>query len=91
MHLFSAYFFQMRPSAFITEVGGIQGNSRTTIKEFCSSLLDIPISKGAIQKIIDRVSQAIKPHYEAIGHVARNTNINYFDETSWFMNGALSR
>ena len=76
-------------SAFIGEVGGIQGNSRTTIKEFCSFLLDIPISKGAIQKVIDRVSQAIKPHYEAIGRVARNTTVNYIDETSWFMNGAL--
>jgi len=78
-----------RLSAFIGEVGGVQGNSRTTIKEFCSSLLDIPISKGAIQKVIDRTSEAIKPHYEVIGRVARNTTVNYIDETSWFMNGAL--
>ena len=78
-----------RLSAFIGEVGGIQGNSRTTIKEFCSSVLNIPISKGAIQKVIDRTSQAIKPHYEAIGRLARNTTVNYIDETSWFMNGGL--
>ena len=78
-----------RLSAFIGEVGGIQGNSRTTVKELCASVLGIPISKGAIQKVIDRVSKAIKPHYEAIGRVARNAKVNYIDETSWFMNGAL--
>ena len=78
-----------RLSAFIGEVGGIQGNSRSTIKEFCSSVLNIPISKGAIQKVIDRISKAIEPHHEAIGRVARNTTVNYIDETSWFMNGAL--
>ena len=78
-----------RLSAFIGEVGGIQGNSRTTVKEICASVLGIPISKGAIQKVIDRVSGAIKPHYEAIGRVARNAKVNYIDETSWFMNGTL--
>jgi transposase len=78
-----------RLSAFIGEVGGIQGNSRSTVKELCTSVLGIPISKGAIQKVIDRVSEAIKPHYEAIGRVARKAKVNYIDETSWFMNGAL--
>jgi transposase len=78
-----------RLSAFIAELGGIQGNSRNTVQVFCSSVLNIPISKGAIQKVIDRASEAIKPHYEAIGRVARKVKVNYIDETSWFMNGAL--
>jgi transposase len=78
-----------RLSAFIGEVSGIQGNSRSTVKEFCSSVLGIPISKGAVQKVIDRVSQAIKPHYEAIAQVAREATVNYIDETSWFINGSL--
>lgn len=78
-----------RLTAFIGEVGGIQGNSRSTIQQLCSSVFNFPISKGAIQKVIDRVSEAIKPHYEAIGRVARKAQVNYIDETSWFMNGAL--
>ncbi len=78
-----------RLSAFIGEVGGIQGNSRTTIQDLFSSVFDIRISKGAIQKVIDRVSEAIKPHYETMGRVAREAKVNYIDETSWFMNGAL--
>jgi transposase len=78
-----------RLTALIGEIAGIQGNSRSTIQQFCSSVLGIPISRGAIQKVIDRVSEAIKPHYEAIGHVARQVKVNYIDETSWFINGKL--
>ena len=78
-----------RLSALIGEVGGIQGNSRSTVQQLCSSVFHFPISKGAIQKVIDRVSEAIKPHYEAIGRVARTAKVNYIDETSWFMNGSL--
>lgn len=78
-----------RLTAFIGEVGGIQGNSRCTVQQLCSSVFNVPISKGAIQKVIDRVSEAIKPHYEAIGSMARKAKVNYIDETSWFMNGAL--
>jgi transposase len=78
-----------RLTALIGEVAGIQGNSRATIQEFCSSVLGVPISKGAIQKVIRRVSEAIKPHYEAIGRVARRAPVNHIDETSWFQNGAL--
>ena len=78
-----------RLTAFIGEVAGIQGNSRTTVKEVCSSVLGIPISRGGIQKVIDRVAEAIRPHYEAIGRLARRARVNYIDETSWFLNGTL--
>jgi transposase len=78
-----------RMTALIGEIAGTHANSRSTIQDFCASVLRIPISKGAIQKVIDRVSEAIKPHYEAIGHVAREAKVNYVDETSWFKNGAL--
>ncbi len=78
-----------RLSALIGEMAGIQGNSRATVQQFCSSVLNIAISKGAVQKVIDRVSAAIKPHYEGIGRVAREAKINHIDETSWFMNGVL--
>jgi len=78
-----------RLSALIGEIAGMQGSSRATVQAFCSSVLNIGISKGAIQKVIDRVSEAIKPHYEAIGRVARQAKINYIDETSWFINAVL--
>ena len=78
-----------RLSALIGEIAGTQGNSRSTVQEFCSSVLGIAISRGAIQKVIDRVSEAIKPHYQAIGEAVRAAKINYIDETSWFKNGVL--
>ena len=46
----------------IGEVAGTQGNSHCAVQDFCCSVLGIPISKGAIQKLIDGVSEAIPPH-----------------------------
>jgi len=78
-----------RLSAFIGDMAGIEGNSRSSIKEVCESVLKIPISLGAIQKVIDRLSEAIKPIYDFIGKVARSSDVNGIDETSWFERGIL--
>ena len=37
--------------------------------------------------MVDRVSEAIVPHYTAIGEVARTALVNYIDETSWLLHG----
>ncbi len=79
-----------RLSALIAEVSGIQGNSRYTVRTFCQSVLGFSISSGAIQKVIDRASAALKPVYDKIGDKARNSEVNYIDETSWFQHGALN-
>lgn len=78
-----------RLSAFIAERSGIHGDSRESVQSFCASVLDFPISIGAIQRVIDRSSQAIKPVYERIGSMARQIKINHIDETSWFQSGKL--
>ena len=31
------------------------------VQTFCASVLQVPISLGAIQKVLDRVTQAIEP------------------------------
>jgi len=67
----------------IGEVSGIQGNSRETVQSFCGSVLGFHMSIGAIQNVVDRVSEAIVPHYGKIGECARNTDINHIDETTW--------
>jgi transposase len=66
----------------VAEIGGIDGNSRETIQSFCSSVLGFKISLGAIQKVIDRASKAILPHYEAIKDKARSVKVNHVDETT---------
>ena len=43
------------------------------------------LSLGAIQKVLDRVAQAIEPHYTTIASQARQAPVNYIDETPWFL------
>jgi len=78
-----------RLSSLIGDITGIQGNSRTTVQEFCRSVLKFEISLGTIQKVIDRISEAIEPHYQAIANRARKSDINGIDETPWKKNGIL--
>jgi transposase len=65
------YGYGPRLTALIGELSGGQRDSRSAVQEFCASVLGIPISRGAIQHTVDRVSAAITPHYEAIGEKAR--------------------
>jgi len=81
--------FGPRISAIIAELAGAHGDSRTIVQNFCASVLGFSISLGAIQKVLDRASEAIKPHYEAIGEEARSQAVNHADETSWLLKGAL--
>ena len=78
-----------RASALIAEMSGIQGSSRKTVQDFCKSVLNFSISTGAIQKVVDRASDALAPVYKKIGELAHKSNINHIDETSWFKNGML--
>ena len=78
-----------RLSAFIGEIAGMQGNSRSTVQMLCQSFLNFKISLGAIQKVIDRVSEAIVPYYQAIALTARQAFVNGIDETVWKMSGTL--
>jgi transposase len=79
--------FGPRLTAFVGEMSGIVNVSRSAVQELCASVFSIPLSKGAIQKMVNRVSEALIPHYEAIGRVARAAPVNHLDETSWFTQG----
>src|SRR6266851_9211469 len=73
-----------RFSALMGEVAGTYGNGRRMVQTFCASVLQVPISLGAIQKVLDRVTGAIDPYYVAIATQARQSSVNYIDETSWY-------
>jgi transposase len=70
-----------RLTGFVGEMAGIVGASRSAVQDLCTSVFGIPLSKGVIQKLVDRVSEALVPHYTAIGDVARSSLVNYIDET----------
>jgi transposase len=78
-----------RFSALMGEVAGTYGNGRRIVQTLCASVLQVPISLGAIQKVLDRVTQAIEPHYAAIATQARHAFVNYIDETPWFLTNTL--
>ena len=79
--------FGPRLTAFVGEMSGIVSVSRSAVQDLCGSVFSIPLSKGAIQKMVNRVSEALIPHYEAIGRVARAAPVNHLDETSWLTQG----
>ena len=79
-----------RLSALIGELAGMHRTSRRLIQDFCHSVLRIPMSLGTVQKVIDRVSSAILPHYEAIATRARQAPVGYIDETPWYCQNALN-
>jgi transposase len=60
------YGYGPRLTALLGELSGSQRDSRSAVQEFCTSVLRVPISRGAIQRCVDRVSEAITWHYEAI-------------------------
>jgi transposase len=68
-----------RLTALIGELSGSQRGSRRAVQEFCQSVLGVPLSRGAIQRAVDRGSAAIAPVYEAIAA-----------EASWYQHGALT-
>ena len=78
-----------RLTALIGEIAGTHGTGRRTIQTFCASVLQVPLSLGAVQKMLDRVAQAIEPHYSAIAQHARQAPVNYIDETPWFLTTTL--
>ena len=78
-----------RLCALIAEMSGVQGASRETVQEFLKSVFGISISIGAIQKVLDRASVALKPVYEHIGRTAHSAEVNHIDETSWLATGKL--
>jgi len=66
------------------EMAGTYGNGRRMVQTLCASVLRVPISLGAIQKVLNRVTQAIDPYYTVIAEQARQAPVNYIDETAWY-------
>jgi transposase len=79
-----------RLTALIGELSGSQRSSRSAVQEFCQSVLGVAISQGAIQRAVDRVSEALTPYYAAIAEQARRARVNYIDETGWYQHGVLA-
>jgi transposase len=76
-----------RLTAYVGEMAGMVGTSRSAVQALCASVFGIPLSTGAMQKLVERVSEALIPYYHAISEVAHTSLVNYMDETSWLLHG----
>ncbi|CAK8722816.1 Transposase [Candidatus Electronema halotolerans] len=81
--------FGARFTALVAELSGMDGSSRGTVRKFIRSVLGVHISAGAVQKIIDRASAAVAPHYEAIWAAVTSGDVGHIDETTWKTGGRL--
>jgi transposase len=70
------YGYGPRLTALVGEWSGSQRNGRSAVQEFCASVLGVSISRGAIQGMVDRISEALMPLYEAIARQARSAPVN---------------
>jgi transposase len=76
-------------TALIGELSGSQRSSRRAVQACCQSVLGVAISQGAIQRAVDRVSEALVPHDAAMAEQARRARVNDIDETGWYQHGVL--
>jgi transposase len=72
--------FGARFTALTAELSGMDGSSRGTVRKFVRSVLGVHISSGAAQKVIDRASAAVAPHYEAIRAAVAGGDAGHVDE-----------
>src|SRR5262249_29378699 len=66
-----------RCRALMGELAGPYGNGRGMVQSVGAPVLGVSISLGAIQKVLDRVTQAIEPYYAVIARQARRASVNY--------------
>jgi transposase len=78
-----------RLTALMGAIAGTHGTSRRTLQTFCAAVLQVPLRLGAIQKMLDRVAQAIEPHYHAIAQQARQAPVHDIDATPWLLTTTL--
>jgi transposase len=74
-----------RFSALMGELAGTYGNGRRMVQTCCASVLGVPISVGAIQKVLDRVTMAIDPYDTLRATQARQVSVTSIDETPWYL------
>ena len=74
-------------TAFIGYIDSQTATTRRQTQKIIQEVFHGVISQGGIQKILDRVSEALIPYYDAIARKVRGSEYNHVDETSSRMFG----
>ena len=79
--------FGTRLEALAGEMSIGMGCTRRFIQRCFKTVFKLPLSQGGLQNILDRVSEAVKPHWHAEAQACRRMPFAHVDETHWRMFG----
>ncbi|WP_249019602.1 IS66 family transposase [Conexibacter sp. S30A1] len=80
--------FAARLEAHIATLAGVYRLSRRQVREVCQEVFGIPISLGAVDAAIMRMSQVLKDPWEKLREYIQQAGLVHADETSWRLRGA---
>jgi transposase len=72
-----------RLTALVGALRAMHRSSRRLMQDFYHAVLPLPISLGAVQKVLDRASPARVPPDAAMAALARQAPVGSIDETPW--------
>lgn len=84
----SASAFGPRLEAHIATLAGVFRLSRRQVAQVVEEMLGCPISVGAVDAAIMRMSQVLADPWRALADAIREAEVVHCDETSWWLSGA---
>ena len=84
----SASAFGPRLEAHIATLAGVFRLSRRQVRQVVEEMLGCPISTGAVDAAIMRMSQVLADPWQALAEAIRQAEVVHADETSWRLSGA---
>lgn len=80
--------FAARLEAHIATLAGVYRLSRRQVREVCENVFGIPISVGAVDAAIMRMSAVLKDPWEKLREYIQQAELVHADETGWRLSGA---
>jgi len=80
--------FAPRLEAHIATLAGVYRRSRRQVREVVWSVFQVPISVGAVDAVIMRISAILKDPWERLREYIQQAAIVHADETGWRLSGA---
>ncbi len=80
--------FGPRLQAHIATLAGVYRLSRRQVAQVVAEMLGCPISTGAVDAVIMRMSAALADPWQALADAIRQAEVVHADETSWRLSGA---
>jgi transposase len=70
-------------TALVAVLSGVSQRARREVSRLCGELFGVPVSVGSVQKLCERMSDAVAAPVEALAAAVRQQPVVGMDETSW--------